>query len=79
MLEVKTSINQIQITMDSIISRQDETEERIWEMETTIEEVLHVNSHKEKKSWIQHVKTVGHAQKTKPKNLLGRRRNWITN
>jgi hypothetical protein len=29
MLEVKTSINQIQITMDSIISRQDETEERI--------------------------------------------------
>jgi predicted 2-oxoglutarate/Fe(II)-dependent dioxygenase YbiX len=48
MLEMKTSINQIQTTMDSIISRQDQTKERILEMKDNIEELLHANNHKEK-------------------------------
>jgi TolA-binding protein len=49
MLEMKTSINQIQTTMGSIISRQDQTEERISEMEDKIGELLHASNHKEKK------------------------------
>jgi TolA-binding protein len=42
------SINQLQTTMDSVISTQDQTEERISEMEDKIEELLHTNNHKEK-------------------------------
>jgi TolA-binding protein len=34
--------------MDSIISRQDQTEERLSEMEEKIEELLHANNHTEK-------------------------------
>jgi TolA-binding protein len=42
---MKTSINQIQTTVDNIISRQDKTEERISQMEDKIEELLHTNNH----------------------------------
>jgi TolA-binding protein len=34
--------------MDSIISRQDQTEERISEIEDKMEELVHANNHKEK-------------------------------
>jgi hypothetical protein len=45
MLEVKTS-NTIKTTLDSIISRQDQTEEILSEIEDKIEEVLLGNYHK---------------------------------
>jgi TolA-binding protein len=45
---MKTSINQIQTTMDSIISRWDQTKERISEMEDKIKELLHANNQEEK-------------------------------
>jgi hypothetical protein len=48
MLEIKISIYQIQTIMDSIISRQDQTEERISEMVNKIEKLLQANNHKEK-------------------------------
>jgi hypothetical protein len=47
---MKTSINQIQATIDSIISRQYQTEEWMWEMEDKIKKLLHANNHKEKRS-----------------------------
>jgi TolA-binding protein len=50
MLEMKTSTSQIQTTVDSIISRKDQTEERISEIEEKIKELLHTNHHKEKMS-----------------------------
>jgi allophanate hydrolase subunit 1 len=46
-IEMKTSLNQIQITMDSVISRQDQVE-RMSEMKDKTKELLHVNKHKEK-------------------------------
>jgi hypothetical protein len=44
---MKTSINPIQTTMD--ISKHDQKEERISEMEDKMEELLHANNHKEKR------------------------------
>jgi TolA-binding protein len=52
MLEMKTLINHIKNTVDSIISRQDQTEERISEMADKIKELLHVNYHKGKNEYI---------------------------
>jgi hypothetical protein len=40
MIEMKTMINQIKLTVYHIISRQDQTGERISEMEDRIREVL---------------------------------------
>jgi hypothetical protein len=57
MFEMKTSVNQIQIIVSSIISRKDRREERIPDMENKLTEILHTNNYKEK--WIQHRKTVG--------------------
>jgi hypothetical protein len=37
-------INQIKITVDSVISRQYQTEERISEMEDKIKEILHITT-----------------------------------
>jgi hypothetical protein len=51
MLETKTSINQIQTTVDNIISKQDQTVERISEMEEKIKESLHAHNHKEKNEY----------------------------
>jgi chromosome segregation ATPase len=48
MLKMKTSINQIQAAIDSTTSGQDQTEERISELEKQVEELLHANNHKEK-------------------------------
>jgi septal ring factor EnvC (AmiA/AmiB activator) len=48
MLEMETSINQIQTTMDSIVRRQDQTEKGISEMESKTEELFHAKNHKEK-------------------------------
>jgi hypothetical protein len=45
---MKILINQIKTTMDSIISRQDKTKERILEIEDKIEELLQANNHEEK-------------------------------
>jgi hypothetical protein len=56
MLEMKISINQIKTTVDIIISRQDEAEERISETENKIEDVLHVNNHKEKNAYDYNIK-----------------------
>jgi hypothetical protein len=39
-LEMKTLINQMQTTADSVISRQDQTEERLSEMEDNIDGVI---------------------------------------
>jgi TolA-binding protein len=36
--------------VDSIISRQEQTEEKISEMENKIEELLNANNHKERKN-----------------------------
>jgi TolA-binding protein len=47
-LEMKTSINQIKTTVHSLISREDQTEERISQMKDKIEEVLYINNHEEK-------------------------------
>jgi hypothetical protein len=38
--------------VDSIITRQSHTEERVSEMEDKTEEVLHANNHKEKNEYI---------------------------
>jgi hypothetical protein len=54
-LEVKTSINLIQTTMDSIVSRQDQTEEIILQMEDKMEEILHANNYKEKNTHESHI------------------------
>jgi hypothetical protein len=48
MLEMKTSINQMQTTINNIITRQEQTEERISEMEDDVEWQLHISNHKEK-------------------------------
>jgi hypothetical protein len=48
MQETKTSINQMQTTVNSIISRQEQTKERILEMEDKIEEFLQANNHLKK-------------------------------
>jgi chaperonin cofactor prefoldin len=40
MLEMETSINKIQITVETIISRQHQTQERISEVEDKIEEKI---------------------------------------
>jgi hypothetical protein len=42
------SINQMQTMVGSIISRQDQIEERILEMEESIKKLLHTNNHKVK-------------------------------
>jgi hypothetical protein len=46
-------------------------------MEDKIQEILHTNNHKEKNKYLllQYTKTLGHDQKTKPKNSQGGRRN----
>jgi hypothetical protein len=48
MLEVKTTINQIQTVMGNIITREHKTEERMSEVEDKIEKLLYVNNHEEK-------------------------------
>jgi TolA-binding protein len=48
MIEIKTSINQVQTTRDSIISRQDQTEERISEMEDKIQDLVQAKLIKKK-------------------------------
>jgi hypothetical protein len=45
-IDTKTSISQIKITMNSIISRHDQAEERASEMEDKMEEILHTDNHK---------------------------------
>jgi hypothetical protein len=46
MLEMKTSINQVQTTVGSIINKQDQTEERTSEMQDKIKEFFHANNYK---------------------------------
>jgi hypothetical protein len=43
---METSILQIKATMNSVISRQHQEEERISDMEVKIKEILHSNNHK---------------------------------
>jgi hypothetical protein len=49
MFKTKTSINQIKLRVDSVISRQNQTEEKMSEMEDKIEGLVHVNNQKENK------------------------------
>jgi TolA-binding protein len=49
MLEIKSSINQIRTTVDSIISGQNQAEERILHMEDKIEEISCAENNKENK------------------------------
>jgi hypothetical protein len=51
-LELKNLINQIKTTVDSTISRQDQTEERLSEVENKIEEILHTDNHKDKNEYL---------------------------
>jgi hypothetical protein len=46
---MRTSINQTKTTVDTIISRQDQTEEKISEMEDKVREIMHTDNHKGKK------------------------------
>jgi hypothetical protein len=48
MYQIKASINQIKTTIDSIISRQDQLEERIPEMEDKSKGILHKDNRKER-------------------------------
>jgi hypothetical protein len=52
--------------VDTISSRQDQVQEKLSDIEEKIEELLHGNNHKEKR--VQHIKPMGHNQKTKPKD-----------
>jgi hypothetical protein len=45
---MKSSINQIKNTVDSIISKQDQAEERVSGMEGNMEEILQSDNSKEK-------------------------------
>jgi hypothetical protein len=48
---MKTSINQIQTTIDGTISRQDQTKERIPKMEENSEEIMDASNCKERKEY----------------------------
>jgi hypothetical protein len=50
-LKMKTSINQIQTTIDGTISRQDQTKERIPKMEENSEEIMDASNCKERKEY----------------------------
>jgi Fic family protein len=49
MLEISPPINQIKTIMDSIINKQDQTEERMSGMEDNLKEILHMDNHKQNK------------------------------
>lgn len=78
---MKISVKQLKTTVNCIISRQDQTEEKVSEMENRIEETFHIDYHKGKNEylWLQHTKSLEYYQKTKGKNSWGGRKNWNTN
>jgi DNA-binding ferritin-like protein len=51
MLEIKNCINQIKITMESIINRLDQAEDRVSGIEDKVEEILYSESSKEKNKY----------------------------